>query len=114
MDKEGKITLTDFSKLDIRVGRILEVDDFSEARKPAYRIKIDCGPIGIKRSSAQITDGYSKEGLINRKVLCVVNLLPLRVAGFKSEVLILGACLDNKPVNLLKPDNDIAAGTRIS
>ena len=114
MDKERKITLTDFSTLDIRVGCILRVDDFPEARKPAYRIEVDCGPLGIKRSSAQITDGYSKEALINRKVLCVVNLPPLRVAGFKSEVLILGACQEYEPVNLLKTDKDIAAGTRIS
>ena len=113
MANEGEITLTDFKRLDIRVGRILRVDDFSEARKPAYRIEVDCGPLGIKRSSAQITDGYSKEELINRKVLCVVNLPPLRIAGFKSEVLILGACPKNEPVNLLKTEKEISAGTRI-
>jgi len=111
---EREITLTDFKQLDIRVGRILRVADFPEARKAAYRIEVDCGPLGVKRSSAQITDGYTIEELINRRVLCVVNLPPLRIAGFKSEVLILGACPENEPVNLLKMDKDPPTGTRIS
>jgi len=109
-----EITLADLKQLDIRVGRILHVADFPEARKPAYRIEVDCGSLGVKWSSAQITDGYAIEELINRRVLCVVNLPPLRIAGFKSEVLILGACPDNKPVNLLKMDKDLPTGTRIS
>ena len=111
---EKEITLEDFKKLDIRVGRILRMEDFPEARKPAYKIEVDCGPLGVKRSSAQITDGYAIEELVNRRVLCVVNLLPLRIAGFKSEVLILGACPDNEPVNLLKLDKDLPPGTRVS
>ena len=111
---EKEITLEDFKKLDIRVGRILRIEDFPEARKPAYKIEVDCGPLGVKRSSAQITDGYAIEELVNRRVLCVVNLLPLRIAGFKSEVLILGACPDNEPVNLLKLDKDLPPGTRVS
>ena len=111
---EIETTLADFKQLDIRVGRILRVADFPEARKPAYRIEVDCGPLGLKRSSAQITDGYEIEELINRRVLCVVNLPPLRIAGFKSEILILGACPENEPVNLLKMDKDLPTGTRIS
>jgi len=111
---EREIRQEDFKKLDIRVGRILRVDDFPEARKPAYRIEVDCGHLGVKQSSAQITDGYTIEELVNRRVLCVVNLLPLRIAGFKSEVLILGACPKNEPVNLLKLEKDLLPGTRIS
>tara|TARA_B100001123_G_C15326440_1_gene1029683 strand:+ start:788 stop:1129 length:342 start_codon:yes stop_codon:yes gene_type:complete len=111
---EKEITLEDFKKLDIRVGRILRIEDFPEARKPAYKFEVDCGPLGVKRSSAQITDGYAIEELVSRRVLCVVNLLPLRIAGFKSEVLILGACPENKPVNLLKLDKDLPPGTRVS
>jgi len=111
---EKEITLEKFKKLDIRVGLILRVEDFPEAREPAYKIEVDCGPLGVKRSSAQIVDGYAIEELVNRRVLCVVNLPPLRIAGFKSEVLILGACPENEPVNLLKLDKDLPPGTRVS
>ena len=111
---ERGITQEDFKKLDIRVGRILRVTDFPEARNSAYRIEVDCGPLGVKWSSAQITDGYTIKELVNRRVFCVVNLPPLRIAGFKSEVLILGACPENEPVNLLKLDKDLPPGTRIS
>lgn len=114
MTAKPEITLTKFKKLDIRVGRVLRVDDFPEARKPSYRIEVDLGPLGAKWSSAQITDGYSKEMLVDRKVLCVVNLPPLRIAGFKSEVLILGACPEDAPVVLLTLDQSVPEGTRIS
>ena len=108
------ITVSDFKALDIRVGRILSVDDFPEAKTSAYKIIVDLGPLGKKQSSAQITDLYSKEDLLDRKVLCVANLPPLKVAGFKSEVLILGACPEDEPVVLLKLDDDVPEGMRIT
>ena len=108
------ITVSDFKALDIRVGRILSADDFPEAITSAYKIIVDLGPLGQKQSSAQITDLYSKEDLLGRKVLCVANLPPLKIAGFKSEVLILGACPEDKSVVLLKLDDDVPEGTRIS
>ena len=108
------ITVSDFKALDIRVGRILSADDFPEVKTPAYKIIVDFGPLGKKQSSAQITDLYSIEDLLGRKVLCVANLPPLKVAGFKSEVLILGACPAGEPVVLLKLDDDVPEGTRIS
>ena len=108
------ITVSDFKALDIRVGRILSADDFPEAKTSAYKIIVDLGPLGQRQSSAQITDLYSKENLLGRKVLCVVNLPPLKVAGFKSEVLILGACPEDEPVVLLKLDDDVPEGMRIT
>ena len=108
------ITVSDFKALDIRVGRILSADDFPEAKTSAYKIIVDLGPLGQRQSSAQITDLYSKENLLGRKVLCVVNLPPLKVAGFKAEVLILGACPEDKSVVLLKLDDDVPEGMRIT
>ena len=108
------ITVSDFKALDIRVGRILSADDFPEAKTSAYKIIVDLGPLGQRQSSAQITDLHSKENLLGRKVLCVVNLPPLKVAGFKSEVLILGACPEDEPVVLLKLDDDVPEGMRIT
>ena len=108
------ITLFDFIALDIRVGRILSADDFPEAKTSAYKIIVDLGPLGKKQSSAQITDLYSKEDLLGRKVLCVANLPPLKVAGFKSEVLFLGACSEGEPVVLLKLNDDVPEGMHIS
>ena len=84
-------TIDDFTKLDIRVGTIIEVSDFPKAKKPAYQLKIDFGTnLGIKKSSAQITNHYTKEELLNKQVLAVVNFPPRQVADFFSEVLVLG------------------------
>lgn len=84
-------TIDDFQKLDIRVGVITQVEDFPQARKPAYKLTIDFGPdIGTKRSSAQITNHYSKEELIGKKILAVVNFPPRQIGPFLSEVLTLG------------------------
>ena len=97
----------------MRVGRVVRVDEFPEARNPAWRLEIDFGPeVGVKRSSAQITN-YTREDLEGRLVVGVVNLPPRRIAGFQSEVLVLGALDDEKGVVLLRPDDDVALGDRI-
>ena len=108
------ISLDDFQKVDMRVGRVLSVDDFPEARRPAWKLEIDFGPeIGTKRSSAQITH-YAREALQDRLVVAVVNFPPLRMGEFKSEVLVLGALDDEKGVVLLTPDQDVEPGDKIA
>jgi tRNA-binding protein len=107
-------TFDDFLKLDMRVGRILEVEEFPEARVPAWKLTVDFGPeIGTKRSSAQITH-YTREALLGRLVVGVVNFPPKRIAGFPSEVLVLGALDERKGVVLLQPDDDVELGSRIA
>ena len=97
----------------MRVGRVMGVDDFPEARNPAWKLEIDFGPeVGVKRSSAQITH-YTREELEGRLVVGVVNFPPRRIAGFESEVLVLGALDDAKGVVLLRPDDDVELGDRI-
>jgi len=98
----------------MRVGRVVSVDEFPEARAPAWKLTIDFGPeIGIKRSSAQITH-YSREQLEGTLIVGVVNLEPRRIARFKSEVLVLGALDEVEGVVLLRPDTDAAIGSRIA
>ena len=97
----------------MRVGRVVRVDEFPEARNPAWKLEIDFGPeLGLKRSSAQITH-YAREELEGRLVVAVVNFPPRRIAGFESEVLVLGALDPAKGVVLLKPDSDAELGARI-
>jgi tRNA-binding protein len=108
------ISLDDFQNVDMRVGRVVAVDDFPEARRPAWKLEIDFGPeIGVKRSSAQITH-YAREALEGRLVVGVVNFPPLRMGRFESEVLVLGALDQEKGVVLLRPDEDVAPGDRIA
>jgi tRNA-binding protein len=108
------ISLDDFQKVDMRVGRVVAVDEFPEARRPAWKLEIDFGPeIGVKRSSAQITH-YAREALEGRLVVGVVNFPPLRMGPFQSEVLVLGALDQEKGVVLLRPDEDVAPGDRIA
>jgi tRNA-binding protein len=107
-------TIEDFERIDMRVGRVVGVDEFPEARSPAWKLAIDFGPeIGVRRSSAQITH-YAREQLEGRLVVGVVNFPPRRIAGFESEVLVLGALDDEKGVVLLRPDEDVALGDRIA
>jgi tRNA-binding protein len=108
-------TIEDFDKLDMRVGRVISVEEFPEARNPAWKLEVDFGPeIGVKRSSAQITH-YAREQLEGRRVVGVVNFPPRRIAGFPSEVLVLGALDPDKGVVLLTPDDpDVALGSRIA
>ncbi len=108
------ITYDDFTKVDIRVGRIIQVDDFPKARKPAYKLRIDFGPLGVKTSSAQITKHYAREDLQDRLVLAVVNFPPRRIADFFSEVLTLGVMLGDADVVLVQPDRDVPLGSRIA
>ena len=97
----------------MRVGRVVRVDDFPEARNPAWKLEIDFGPkVGTKRSSAQITH-YTREDLEGSLVVAVVNFPPRRIAGYASEVLVLGALDDEKGVVLLRPDQDVQLGDRI-
>ena len=106
-------TIEDFERIDIRVGRVLRVEDFPETRVPAWKLTIDFGPeIGVKRSAAQITH-YPAERLVGRLVVGVVNFPPRRIAGFPSEVLVLGAMDPEKGVVLLEPDSDVELGTPI-
>jgi tRNA-binding protein len=101
-----QITWADFEKIDIRTGTIISVEDFPNAKKPAFRLVIDFGPeLGTRRSSAQITTLYSKEDLIDTQVVAVVNFPPKQIADFVSECLVLGAYDENKNVILLRPDN---------
>ena len=107
-------TIEDFEKLDIRVGRIVEVWDFPEARKPAYKLKVDFGKeIGIRNSSAQLLDNYTKENLKNRLVLGVVNFPVRKIGSFSSEVLILGLPDSDLKTVLIKPDRDIPLGGKL-
>lgn len=106
------ITYDDFAVVDMRVGKIVKVEDFSEAIKPAYKLYIDFGEMGIKRSSAQITN-YKKEDLVGRQVICVVNFAPKQIGPFVSEVLTLGAERDEGGYELLRPDPDANLGKRI-
>lgn len=100
-------TFKDFEKLDIRVGKIVEADSFPEAKTPAYKLTIDFGEeMGIKRSSAQITKHYSREKLIGKKVLAVVNFPPKQIGNFVSDVLVLGVPDDEGEVVLVVPEND--------
>jgi tRNA-binding protein len=98
----------------MRVGRIVRVEDFPEARKPSYRLLIDFGPHGVRRSSAAIRPFYTREELLGRQVVAVTNFPPRRIAGFESEVLVLGAVHDDGRVVLLRPDAEAELGARIA
>jgi tRNA-binding protein len=107
------ITFEDFTKVDLRVGTILEVNNFPKARKPAYQLTIDFGDLGIKKTSAQITTLYKKEDLIQKQIVAVVNFPKKQIANFMSECLVVGA-VDGKDVILLNPENKVKNGTTVS
>jgi tRNA-binding protein len=106
-------TIEDFQKLEMRVGRVLTVADFPEARNPSYKLTIDFGPYGTRRSSAAVRRWYEKDDLVGRLVVCVTNFPPRRIATFESEVLTLGAIEADGRVVLLEPDSDAELGSPI-
>jgi tRNA-binding protein len=106
-----EISYADFAKVDIRVGRIIAADEFPQARKPAYRLRIDFGPLGVKTSSAQITRHYGREELVGRLVLAVVNFPPRQIATFFSEVLTLGIEVAEGDIVLVHPERDVPLGS---
>lgn len=108
-----QITWKDFERIELRVGTIVEVEDFPQARKPAYKLKIDFGELGVKRSSAQIKDLYKKEELLGKQVLAVVNFAPKQIATFFSEVLTTGFYLASGEVVLLQPERRVPNGAKL-
>ncbi|WP_397303372.1 tRNA-binding protein [Nonlabens ulvanivorans] len=108
-----EISWSDFEKIDMRVGTVLTVSDFPEARNPAYQMQIDFGPLGIKKTSAQITTRYDKNELVGKQVVAVINFPKKQIANFMSECLVLGVVGDNKDVILLQPDSSALNGDRV-
>lgn len=107
-------TYEDFEKLDVRVGKIIEVEDFPEARKPSYKLKIDFGKeLGVKKSCAQLPQNYSKEELKDKLVVCVVNFPPRQIGPAISEVLTLGLPDENGECILITPDKDVPVGGKL-
>ena len=108
------ISFEDFTKIDIRTGTIIEVNDFPKANKPAYQLTIDFGDLGIKKSSAQITAIYSKEELLNKQITAIINFKPKQIANFISECLVLGVANDNGDIVLLQTSTQTINGTQIN
>ena len=108
-----EISFEDFQKVDIRIGTITEVSDFPKARKPAYQLKIDFGDLGVKKSSAQITDLYTKEDLLNCQIMAIVNFSPRQIANFMSECLVLGVYHSEGDVVLLQVSKTAVNGEQI-
>ncbi|UMB60741.1 tRNA-binding protein [Lutibacter sp. A80] len=111
---KNEITFKDFNKVDIRIGTIIEVADFPKAHKPAYQLTIDFGALGIKKSSAQITDLYTKDTLLNKKILAIVNFKKKQIANFLSECLVLGIPDKDNKVVLLQASKTAKNGEQVS
>lgn len=109
-----EITFEDFLKVDIRVGTVIEVNDFPKARKPAYQLKVDFGALGIKKTSAQITDLYTKEELLHKQVTAIINFKPRQIANFMSEFLVLGIYNADGNVVLLQASKKVKNGEQVS
>lgn len=107
------IAFADFERVELRVGTIIAVDDFPEARKPAWKLTVDFGPFGVKRSSAQITVHYRKEDLIGKQVLAVLNFPPRQIGPFMSEVLVTGLPDEHGAVVLISPDRKVPNGGKL-
>ena len=114
MGAAAMINFDDFLKIDIRVGRIIDVQPFPEARKPAWKLQIDFGSeIGVKKSSAQITDLYDADALMGRQIMAVVNFPPRQIGPFMSEVLTLGVSDSDGAIMLVRPDDEVEEGVRL-
>jgi tRNA-binding protein len=113
-DDKDVATIDEFKKIEMRVGRITAADDFPEARNPSWKLTIDFGPFGTRRSSAAVRRWYERSDLLGRLVVCVTNFPPRRIATFESEVLTLGAVEQDGKVVLLKPDADAELGSLIA
>mgnify|MGYP002630108641 CR=1 FL=1 len=109
-----EITFEDFLKVDIRMATIIEVNDFPKARKPAYQLTLDFGALGIKKSSAQITDLYTKEELLNKQVAAIINFKPRQIANFMSECLVIGVYNTDGNVVLLQASKGVKNGEKVS
>ena len=107
------INFDDFTKVDLRVGTIIEVDDFPKARNPSYQLTIDFGDLGIKKSSAQITTLYSKEQLLGQQIVATINFPKKQIANFMSECLVMGA-VEGKDVILLRPEQKVKNGSTVA
>ncbi|MEM9923821.1 MAG: tRNA-binding protein [Cyanobacteria bacterium P01_D01_bin.50] len=108
-----QIIYDDFEKIEIRVGKIIQAEDFPKAKKPAYKLWIDFGDLGVKKSSAQITKLYQQEDLLDKLILAVTNFPPRQIADFMSEVLVLGVLVDDGEVVLIQPEQDVPLGKRV-
>lgn len=108
------ITWNDFEKVEMRVGTVLEVEDFPEAKNPSYKVTLDFGSLGIKKTSAQITKLYNKESLIGKQVIAVTNFPPKQIANMMSECLILGTVFESGKCVLLQPEREVENGLLIS
>lgn len=107
------ITWADFERVDMRAGVVVDAQPFPEAKRPAFKLWVDFGPLGVKRSSAQVTDRYAPAELVGRRVIAVVNFPPKQIGPFVSEVLVLGAYDEQGHVILLRPDFDVTPGSKI-
>lgn len=108
-----ELSWEEFEKVDMRVGTVLEVNDFPKARNPSYQLKLDFGELGIKKSSAQIVNLYSKEELVGKQIIAVVNFPPKQIANFLSECLVLGIYNENNDVVLISPERKTENGCKV-
>ncbi|SEQ01381.1 tRNA-binding protein [Neolewinella agarilytica] len=112
MSKDQPLSWAEFERVEMRVGTVVSAEPFPEARNPSYRLVIDFGELGERKTSAQITDKYSPEELVGRQVIAVVNFPPKQIASMMSECLVLGG-MEGKLITLLRPDEVVANGTRV-